>query len=145
MPYDERTLDVIYAKTGGDCHCCGQPLKRDQYGQLNASSGWEVDHSKPRKQGGSDHLNNLFPACIPCNRANGARHGRKRRRDRGNRLRPLSQTEKWLRKTGGKTAAATACGLIGLVAGPAGLLIGAMAGAAFADPTPPDYSVSRRR
>jgi HNH endonuclease len=31
----------------------------------------EVEHLIPWSLGGTDHLNNLYPACIPCNRGKG--------------------------------------------------------------------------
>jgi 5-methylcytosine-specific restriction endonuclease McrA len=41
------------------------------YGKRGARAAWEVDHSRAKANGGTDHLNNLMPACIPCNREKG--------------------------------------------------------------------------
>ncbi|MEE9174325.1 MAG: HNH endonuclease [Thermoplasmata archaeon] len=41
------------------------------YGVHGAKAPWEVDHSVPLSRGGTDHMNNVFPACIPCNQAKG--------------------------------------------------------------------------
>jgi len=48
-----------------------QKLRRRNYGTSNRRSSWEVDHSIPQSRGGTNHLNNLFPACIKCNRSKG--------------------------------------------------------------------------
>lgn len=53
----------IWKKTEGYCWYCG------------ASVGWafEADHQKPRSRGGSGRVDNLVPACAPCNRAKASR------------------------------------------------------------------------
>lgn len=33
----------------------------------------EIDHSRPKARGGSDHMNNLMPSCQSCNREKGSR------------------------------------------------------------------------
>ena len=87
MAYGDDRLDAIFARTDGRCHICGKRLCRGNYGALDARAAWEVDHSVARARGGHDtHLNNLYAACISCNRrkravsTRGARgyHGRKR-------------------------------------------------------------------
>jgi len=68
MSYDYETLRRIYRKTNGRCRYCGKKLAWKNYGRPWARAAWEVDHSIPISRGGTDHLNNLFPACIRCNR-----------------------------------------------------------------------------
>jgi 5-methylcytosine-specific restriction endonuclease McrA len=63
---DER-LNDIYDKTSGRCHLCGKRLSFHNHGCNGRRGAWHVDHSVPRARGGTDHLNNLMPACIPCN------------------------------------------------------------------------------
>lgn len=49
------------------------PLRRPTHPQAlwqdRSEGAWEVDHSKPRAKGGTDHGNNLRAACITCNRS----------------------------------------------------------------------------
>lgn len=58
----------IYDKTDGQCHICRKKLALINYGAVSSKGAWEVDHSIPKSKGGTDHLTNLNPACIPCNR-----------------------------------------------------------------------------
>ena len=45
----------------------GNLLYFHSYG-LNSEMGWEIDHSKPKSKGGTDHLNNLQPLKTSDNR-----------------------------------------------------------------------------
>ncbi|KXB05573.1 hypothetical protein AKJ50_00570 [candidate division MSBL1 archaeon SCGC-AAA382A13] len=78
MSFSRRKLPKIFNKTNGRCRYCGKPLVFRNYGQKRSLIGgrWEVDHSKPKAKGGTDHLNNLYPACISCNRSKGDTRGR---------------------------------------------------------------------
>jgi 5-methylcytosine-specific restriction endonuclease McrA len=67
MPFDKQTLTRIYKRTSGYCHLCHAKLSIKNYGQLGKKGSWQVEHSVPRSKGGTDHLNNLFPACVTCN------------------------------------------------------------------------------
>ena len=49
---------LVFNKNDGRCHLCG--------GRLSISS-FHIEHSKSKANGGSDHLNNLWPACRACN------------------------------------------------------------------------------
>lgn len=69
MPYTDGRLRQIYDKNAGYCWYCGKKLAWRNYGVAGARGAWEVDHGRPRSRGGTEHLNNLHPACIPCNRA----------------------------------------------------------------------------
>lgn len=69
--FDTQTLRYIYDKTGGYCRYCGKKLAWTNYGVIGARGAWEVDHSIPLSRGGTEHLNNLFPVCISCNREKG--------------------------------------------------------------------------
>lgn len=64
-------LKTIYAKTDGRCHLSGKKLSFTNYGTFGARGAWEIEHSVPKSKGGSDHMNNLYPACIAANRAKG--------------------------------------------------------------------------
>lgn len=68
MSYDEKTLRHLFDKTDGCCHLCGKQMAWINYGKPGRQGAWEVDHSKPRAKGGSDHGNNLYAAHIRCSR-----------------------------------------------------------------------------
>ncbi|MCI0562396.1 MAG: HNH endonuclease [Nitrososphaera sp.] len=40
---------------------CGAWIRRGAYGDRNSQYGWEVDHIKPKTNGGTDALSNLRP------------------------------------------------------------------------------------
>ncbi len=50
---------------------CGQPMKFSEYGNVNSTHGWEVDHIKPVSKGGTDDLANLQPLQWDNNRKKG--------------------------------------------------------------------------
>lgn len=93
MSFDDDTLDRIYRRTRGQCHMCRKSLARKNYGQYGERGAWEVDHSQARSQGGTDHLNNLRPACISCNRSKGASSSRSKREKHGYSREPYSPDE----------------------------------------------------
>ena len=64
------------------------------YGLLDARGGWEVDHSRPRAAGGSDHGNNLYGAHISCNRSKGAVSSRAARTRHGTPRTPKSRGQR---------------------------------------------------
>jgi 5-methylcytosine-specific restriction endonuclease McrA len=71
LTYSIERLKRIFEKNNGYCFHCGKKLAWSNYGNLNGKAGWEVDHSIPKSRGGTYHLNNLVPSCIPCNREKG--------------------------------------------------------------------------
>lgn len=48
----------VYQKYGGRCAYCGQRIELKEM---------QVDHIKPKADGGTDELENLNPACALCN------------------------------------------------------------------------------
>lgn len=40
---------------------CGAVMKFEEYGNRNSKYGWEIDHIKPKFEGGTDELMNLQP------------------------------------------------------------------------------------
>ena len=76
MAFTDEELNYIYDKTNGYCEYCGKKLAFKNYGKVGERGAWEVDHSNPKSRGGTNYLRNLFPACIECNRAKGARTGK---------------------------------------------------------------------
>ncbi|MCR9171089.1 MAG: HNH endonuclease [bacterium] len=45
----------------------GNVMYKYSYGKATPM-GWEIDHSRPRKEGGTNHLNNLRPLNTSLNR-----------------------------------------------------------------------------
>jgi 5-methylcytosine-specific restriction endonuclease McrA len=75
VSFDEDDLNYIFDKTGGECHYCGKQLAWSNYGLVGKRGAWEVDHSIPVSRGGTDHQNNLWPACVSCNTEKGTLTG----------------------------------------------------------------------
>lgn len=115
MTFNQETLNHVYDRTDGHCHICRKKLVRKNYGVLGSRGAWEAEHSKPRAQGGSNHGNNLYAACISCNRSKGKSSTRSARSKNGFKAAPYSQEKKtknaWL-------GAGTVCGAAWLLAPP---------------------------
>ena len=47
---------------------CGARMRRGYYGKTSENEGWEIDHIKPRAEGGGDELDNLQPLQWENNR-----------------------------------------------------------------------------
>jgi 5-methylcytosine-specific restriction endonuclease McrA len=72
----EDRLWLIFQKTGGHCHYCGDRLRFSNRGWSAIPNGhWEVDHVVQRKKGGYASDDNCLPACTECNRLRWARTG----------------------------------------------------------------------
>lgn len=67
MGYSIEDLEWIFSKTNGRCRHCQIQIAFGNYGRRDARGGWEVDHSNPRANGGTDHGRNLWPLCWKCN------------------------------------------------------------------------------
>lgn len=94
MAFDVKFRERIFSKTNGRCHLCRCELDFNKYGKSDAKDSWEVEHSVPRAKGGTDHLNNLYASCIPCNRSKGSASTRSARAKNGFKCAPLSQKRK---------------------------------------------------
>jgi len=109
--------DMIYDRTAGRCHICGKRLARKNYGKHGQRGAWEIEHSVARARGGSDHGNNLYPACISCNRAKGTVTSRTARARNGRTRAPLSKQRRGQvrasRAVGGGLLGLAAAGLVG--------------------------------
>ena len=82
MTYNEERLSQIWEKgqpirgKNPDLYrrdCLGNTIYKPNYGMCTPM-GWEVDHSKPRCEGGTDHLNNLQPMQASANRRKGGKY-----------------------------------------------------------------------
>lgn len=49
---------IIFEKTGGQCHVCGRVLQVNKF---------EADHVKSHSSGGTSKTDNFLPACRTCN------------------------------------------------------------------------------
>lgn len=56
--FGKKVREQVFAKTHGHCAYCGCELTLDKM---------QVDHIYPFEKGGSNELDNLFPACWLCN------------------------------------------------------------------------------
>ena len=139
---EKERLQRILDKTNSRCHLCREKLSLDNYAKPPEQGGWEIEHSRPQSKGGSDHMNNLYAACVPCNRQKGNRSNQRIRRKHGFTKAPQSQ--KRARKTAFGKAGAFAVGGAALgkkIAGNKGALAGGVVGflcggvvALFTDP-----------
>ncbi len=66
----------VYEKCDGKCEYCGKRLSIKNHGRPGERGAWEIDHSRSRANGGTDHLNNLVAACVDCNQDKGSRNGK---------------------------------------------------------------------
>lgn len=139
MGYSTEQLRRIYDRTSGKCHICAKKLSFRNYGQRGTRGAWQVDHSKPRAKGGTDHGNNLYPACIECNLEKSTTTSRTARSWYDRKRAPLSRE----RRKAAKRSAAVRGGVLGAViggalAGPLGVAAGAALGAKLGFESDPD-------
>lgn len=94
MKREEAQLRTIYDRTEGQCHICRKRLSFRNYGLFGKRGAWEIEHSVAQARGGTDHLNNLFAACISCNRSKGDCYSRTARRKNGYECAPYSSRKR---------------------------------------------------
>lgn len=139
MAFNEEELRRIYERTSGYCHICHKKLAFKNYGKVVARASREVEHSNPQAKGGTNRLNNLYPACISCNRSKGATSTVSARAKNGKSRAPLS-VEKRKEVKAGNAAAGGALGMVvgGAMGGPVGAFLGACVGAVVGHKQNPD-------
>ena len=130
---ETERLEQIFEKTNGHCHICSEKVYFSGYGNT-----WEIEHSIPKAKGGTDHLNNLFPAHLSCNRSKGTKHTRTARAEYGNTRAPYHKKKIEDIKNGNTVTGAVIGGLLGAFLGPEGAIIGASIGAAIGRGTSPN-------
>ena len=133
MLYSNADLRTIYNRTSGKCHLCGKQLALTNYGLFGERGAWEVEHSNARARGGTDRLNNLYAACVSCNRSKGAATTRTARAREGRRRAPLSREKRKAARIenaalGGAVGFLAGAALAGTGLGLLGLGIGALGG-----------------
>jgi hypothetical protein len=129
MGYDSQTLQRIYDRTRGYCHICGKKLSFTNYARPRKKGAWEVEHSVPRAKGGTDHGNNLFAACIDCNRTKSNLTSKTARSWHGRTKAPLSREQRERARRSNTIGGAVIGGLVGLIGGPPGVVVGSVIGA----------------
>lgn len=134
---EKERLQKIYRKTDGYCHICHKKLSFSNYGVHGAKGSWHIEHSIARANGGSDHMNNLFPACISCNIAKGTSHTKTARSQYGNSRSPFSKAKKKKIRNNNTAAGTIIGGALGSVFGPVGTMVGAGIGAAIGSSNSP--------
>lgn len=137
MSKDLNRLEKIYRKTDGYCHICHKKLSLKNHGVNGSRGAWHIEHSVPKAKGGTDHLNNLYPACIGCNWNKGTSSTVSARRKNSVSRAPYNRQKKEKIKTQNTTAGAIVGGTIGLVGGPIGVVIGAVIGGALGSDNSP--------
>jgi 5-methylcytosine-specific restriction endonuclease McrA len=137
MAKDLQRLRRIYDKTDGYCHLCHRKLSFQNHGNRNTKGAWHIEHSIPKAQGGTDHLNNLLAACIDCNIEKSTLTSRTVRSHNGNTRAPYSKSKKKEIRDSNTAAGAIIGGVIGLVGGPWGAAIGATIGGMIGNSSSP--------
>jgi 5-methylcytosine-specific restriction endonuclease McrA len=135
--YDNDRLNRIYDKTDGHCHICHKKLAFTNHGKRGTKGAWHVEHSVPKAKGGTDHLNNLFPACVGCNHEKGTVHTKTARGWKGNTRAPHSASKKKQIKTKNTIGGAVIGGAVGALLGPGGAILGAAIGGAIGNNNSP--------
>lgn len=125
----QAELKKIYDRTSGYCHLCHKKLALTNYGIVGSRGAWEVDHSVARARGGTDHGNNLYACCIPCNRAKGTLNSRRIRKENGKKRVPLSSLKRSEARVSNAAGGAILGGIVGSIMGPIGAIVGAAFGA----------------
>ena len=138
MSYSDETLNIIFDRTGGKCHLCHKALSFSNYGKTEGRGAWEIDHSVARAKGGSDHLNNLYPACFSCNRSKGAVKSSTIRGSNGYKRAPLSRKKRKDEKAGNALIGGTVGFIGGCLLGPVGAIGGALLGGLVGHDIDPD-------
>jgi hypothetical protein len=139
MAYMQEELRSTFDRTNGHCHLCGTKLCFNNYAQFRRRGAWEVEHSNPRCNGGTDRLCNRYPAHISCNREKGSITTRTVRGWNQLTRAPLSKQRKEQIRSSNRWGWGTAGALSGAaVAGPAGLVVGAIVGALLGDSIKPE-------
>ncbi|MCC6285145.1 MAG: HNH endonuclease [Phycisphaerales bacterium] len=138
MAWTEEQLGAIYDRTSGYCHLCSKKLAYSNYADHGRKGAWEVEHSVPRACGGTERMNNLYAACIPCNRGKQARSTRSCRAENGRSRAPLNRRARKTVRTQSALAGAGLGALLGSAFGPLGVVVGGALGAHLGHKENPD-------
>ncbi len=67
MPYTDKEIEWVYARTRGYCFYCDIQLSFSSYGAVGERGAWEIDHFIPIASNGAHQPYNWVPACVNCN------------------------------------------------------------------------------
>lgn len=137
--FDEDRLNSIFDRSRGKCHVCHKQLCFSNYGRFGRRGAWHVDHSIALANGGTNHGNNLFAACVACNLDKSTTSSRTARKAYGKTRAPLSRDR--FESARGENlfgGGVTGAGLGALIAGPPGAVIGGLVGLLVGDSINPD-------
>jgi 5-methylcytosine-specific restriction endonuclease McrA len=140
MRFSKKELRDIYDRTSGRCHLCHSRRAIRNYGKFGAKGAWEVEHSRAQAIGGTHRFNNLYVACISCNRSKGAKPTRSVRARYGLARAPLSKQARQAARAENAVGAGALGVLLGVPFGPVGMWIGAALGATLGYDENPDHS-----
>lgn len=139
MPgYTDEQLNTVFDRTDGNCHICGKRMAFSNYGAPGRRQAWEVEHSRPRAHGGTDHVNNLYGAHVSCNREKGTLSSRSARARHGRTRAPRSRVEKGRVQRENTVGGAVVGAALGAAMGPGGWILGGLVGAAIGQEIEPD-------
>lgn len=138
MKFTDDELNEIYEHTSGYCHICRKKLSFKNYGCFGKRGAWEVEHSNPRSKGGTNRLNNLYPACISCNRSKNNSSTKSARSVHGHRKAPLSVENRKKAKIGNALGSGALGVLAGSILGPVGSIVGGILGVVHGHRRNPD-------
>ena len=99
------------------------------YGSYGSRGAWEVEHSIPLSQGGTNYLNNLYAACIGCNRSKAVQSSKRVRSQYGRKRAPYCREKKLKIRMSNRITGGGIGGVIGSIGGPIVSAIGAAIGA----------------
>ena len=99
---------------------------------------WEIEHSKPKSKGGTDHLNNLYAACVKCNRekSNGTNYSI--RSIKGVKKAPLTEDKKDKKVFSNTVKGVITGAAVDRFFGPIGIIAGGVIGAVYGSNMNPD-------
>lgn len=129
MARTKEELRKIYNRTSGYCHICHKKLALKNYGCFDERGAWEIEHSNPKVNGGTNRSNNLYAACITCNRSKGANTTCAARMCHGKTRAPLCVEKRKTAKLVNGLVYGGGGAAIGSLFGPVGTLVGAALGA----------------
>lgn len=132
----EKQLNQIYDKTSGRCHLCHKKLSFKNYGKLGNRAPWHIEHSVPKAKGGTDHLRNLFAACISCNLEKGTKSTRTIRSRNGVKGAPLSENRIAEKRESNALKGMFVGAVWGSRAGAPGVILGGIIGLFLGDSLP---------
>jgi 5-methylcytosine-specific restriction endonuclease McrA len=130
--YTDQELSAIYDRGRGNATCATSS-------STTATTAAEAAGGRGIANGGTDHGNNLKPACIRCNEDKSTTTSRTARRRNGRKKAPFSP-ERYEREKASNTVGGGAIGAAigGAFGGPPGALAGCLLGLAIGNSINPD-------